>query len=86
MHSTCYTLLLLYPIAFARPSHADDRRGDRGRDRDREEREGPRTKFENNSEHYKYEYRARSAPVSVRRSATARIGSLRRLAARSSAP
>lgn len=54
-------LLLLFSFAFVQPSLADERRGDRGRDREeREDREGPRTKFENNSEHYKYEYRDRN--------------------------
>ena len=59
-------LLSILSLALVQPSIADDRR-DRDHDRDQWERwekgkgeqGGPRTKFENNAEHYKYEYRDR---------------------------
>ena len=45
-------LLALACFALAQPSIADDDDGD-----DERRERGPRTKFENNDEHYKYEYR-----------------------------
>lgn len=55
-------LLLLLTFSLVQPSIANDRRGDRDREgrEEREDREGPRTKFENTREHYKYEYRDRN--------------------------
>jgi surface antigen len=53
--------LLLLSLAVAQPALADERRGkDKWEKWDKGEKDGPRTKFESNNVHYKYEYRDRN--------------------------